>query len=230
MPQPGEKVNVEGGAPDYRTATVVSSTPATQASLYSADGYAVMQPVPGFDEACTVTVRYKDGTTGVLSAAEEPVPLWQTAATLAAYGALYSWAWGSSEPSWGSVREDHDDLLLELNGEGEAPPSGDYWGASQESDDGDQAVRTTLAFKHDGTVRGHGKDGSDGTYRITKGRWGVRGNDRKVTVAWIEEYDEGFSAAVMGTYDARSGRIDARFTSSRGVSGSCDLRPKPSIF
>lgn len=229
MPRPGQKVNVEGGAPGRRTATVISSMPATQASLYGKDGYAVMNPVPGFDEACTVTVQYEDGTTGVLSAAEEPTPLWQTAAILATYGALTLGAYWP-ERSWESAKEDHDDLLIELNGEGEAPPSGDYWGSSQESDDGDQAVRTTLTFKRDGTVEGHGKDGVDGAYRITRGRWGVRGNDREVTVAWIEQYDQGFSAAVKGIYDTRSGRIKARFTSSRSVSGSCDLAPKPSIF
>jgi len=232
MPRPGEKVNVQGGASGYRTATVISSTPATQASLYGKDGYAVMQPVPGFDESCTVTVQYSDGTTGVLSAAEEPTPLWQSVGTLAAYGALTAatYALPDSDDVWESVQEKHDYLIMHLTGGKEAPPSGEYWGSSEESDEGDQAVRTTIRFRPDGTVTGRGKDGVDGAYRITRGRWGMHGDDDKVTVAWIEEYDEGFSVAVKGTYEARSGTIKARFTSDRGVSGSFELAPKPSIF
>ena len=52
----------------------------------------------------------------------------------------------------------------------------------------------------------------------------------KPTVAWIEDYDEGFKVAVKGSYDARTGKIEARFTSSRGLGGSFELVPKPSIF
>jgi len=229
MPRVGEKVDVQGGAPGYRTATVISSTPATQASLYGNKGYAELQPVPGFDEACTVTVQYSDGTTGVLSAAEEPTPLLPSVALIGMYGALALWPEGGHD-AWESAQKKQDDLLADLNGAGEPPPSGEYWGSSEESDEGDQAVRTTITFKPDGTVTGRGKDGVDGAYRITQVRWGVLGDDTKVTVAWYEKYDEGFWVAVKGTCDARSGRIKARFTSDRGVSGSCELAPKPSIF
>lgn len=232
MPRPGEKVDVQGGAPGYRTATVISSTPAMQSSLYGKDGYAEMQPVPGFEEPCTVTVQYQDGTTGTLSAAEEPTPLWQTVATyggLAALQAATYWDFDGDD-DWQSVSDAHNDRITELNGGASPPPSGEWWGASEESDEGDQAVRTTISFKPDGTVSGRGKDGVDGAYRIVRGRWGVRGDGNKVTVAWIEKYDEGFSVAVKGTYDPRSGRIKAGFTSERGVSGAFELAPKPSIF
>lgn len=249
MPKPGEKVEVQGGAPGHRMATVVSSTPATQASLYGKEGYATLQPVPGFEEGCTVTVQYSDGTTGVLSAAEEPTPLWESVAPFGVYGALYAaeaMLDGDGDGSrWESAQEEHEKLLEELAGDGEAPPSGDYWGSSDESDEGDQAVRTTIKFKPDGTVTGRGSDGVDGAYRITRGRWGVapgarwvgergekslRGDEGKVTLAWIEKYDEGFSVAVKGTYDAKSGKIKGRFTSDRGITGAFELAPKPSIF
>ena len=66
--------------------------------------------------------------------------------------------------------------------------------------------------------------------RISRGRWGVLDGQTKPTVAWIEDYDEGFKVAVKGSYDARTGKIEARFTSSRGLGGSFELVPKPSIF
>ena len=75
-------------------------------------------------------------------------------------------------------------------------------------------------------------DGVDGAYRITQGAWGGRaaGAASGVELGWIEEYDEGFRVAVRGRYDAADGTIKARFTSSRGVSGTFVLAPKPSIF
>ena len=54
--------------------------------------------------------------------------------------------------------------------------------------------------------------------------------DDAATVAWTEVYDDGFKVVVHGKYDARDGRITARFTSSRGVRGSFALSPKPSVF
>jgi len=51
-----------------------------------------------------------------------------------------------------------------------------------------------------------------------------------VTVGWIEEYDEGFQVVVEGFYNAETGKIEARFRSSRGVRGRFILVPKPSIF
>jgi len=235
LPKPGERVDVQGAAPGYRTAKVISSTPAMQSTLYYGKAGRVLSPVPGFEEDCTVTAQYSDGTTGTLSAAEEPAPLWQEVAPLVAYGAVLGVTSGlpDGESAWASAEEEHEDLLAKLKASGDAtaPPSGEYWGKSEESDEGDQAVRSTISFRSDGTVTGRGKDGVDGAYRITRGRWGVRDNGGKPTeVAWIEVYDEGFSVAVKGKYHPRSGTLKARFTSSRGVRGTFELAPKPSIF
>lgn len=232
LPKPGERVDVQGAAHGYRTATVISSTPATQTSLYGKAGQ-VLSPVPGFEEDCTVTVQYSDGSTGTLSAAEEPTPLWQEVAPLVAYGALgLTRALPDGKSVWESAEEEHEDLLAQLDADGEAtaPPSGEYWGKSEERDEGDQAVRSTINFLPNGIIEGRGKDGVDGAYRITRGRWGIRGDHEPTEIAWIEVYDEGFSVVVKGKYDARSGTIKAHFASSRSVRGKFELAPKPSIF
>lgn len=200
-----------------------------------------MEPVPGFGSDCSVTVRYDDGTIGTVSAAERPksmaTSLVECIALPVGYGALWLLSAGDSGSSWKKTVGGHKALLAELHlalkgemlGE-EAPPSGEYWGSSEESDEGDQAVRCTLSFGSDGTVTGRGTDGVDGAYRITRGGWGVRRGDSKLTVAWVEVYDEGFQVAVEGHYDAHNGKIEARFTSSRGVIGSFVLAPKPIVF
>merc|ERR1719181_1679527 len=152
-----------------------------------------------------------DGTKGVVSAAERPLPLWLKYFEPLLYGGLYGGillldsAGPSSETSQLSneferVKELHDELVEHLKASlvergasaPEPPPSGEYWGASEESDEGDQAVRTTLRFKLNGVLSGHGKDGVDGTYRISKGAWGIEEGERgggKITVGWIEVYD-----------------------------------------
>ena len=241
LPQTGEHVDVagEGSSARTRAATVVSSVPATQTSLYGRGG-ATMQPVPGFESDCTVTVRYDDdGTTATVSAAEKPLPLWAKyldVALLGGYSALGLAGGGSSDGSnaWAAAVERHEELIDELGKRARPtpPPSGEYWGSSEESDEGDQAVRSTLRFGAGGKVTGRGTDGVDGAYRITQGAWGGRaaGAASGVELGWIEEYDEGFRVAVRGRYDAADGTIKARFTSSRGVSGTFVLAPKPSIF
>ena len=96
------------------------------------------------------------------------------------------------------------------------PVSGQYCGDSAEDDDGNQAVVSNLRFGVDGTITGDGIDGVDGTYTLA-GRWA---GDR---CAWIERYRDGFEVAVTGTVE-RSGDIFILFCSSRGISGSADLR------
>ena len=95
------------------------------------------------------------------------------------------------------------------------PVSGQYCGDSAEDDKGDQAVVSNLKFGADGSVTGDGID-VDGTYTLA-GRWaGSR-------CAWIERYGDGFEVAVTGTVE-RSGGIFILFCSSRGISGSADLK------
>ena len=96
------------------------------------------------------------------------------------------------------------------------PVSGQYCGDSAEDDKGDQAVVSNLTFGADGTITGDGIDGTDGTYTLA-GRWA---GDR---CAWIEKYKDGFEVAVTGTVE-KSGDIFILFCSSRGISGSADLR------
>ena len=94
------------------------------------------------------------------------------------------------------------------------PVSGQYCGDSVESDKGNQDVVTHLRFLSDGSVRGDGVDGTDGTYTLA-GRWsGGR-------CAWIETY-KSFEVAVDG-WVKKSGNIFIRFCSSRGITGSVDL-------
>ena len=94
------------------------------------------------------------------------------------------------------------------------PVSGQYCGDSVESDKGDQDVVTRLRFLSDGSVRGDGVDGKDGTYTLA-GRWsGGR-------CAWIERY-AGFEVVVNG-WVKKSGDIFIKFCSSRDITGSVDL-------
>ena len=96
------------------------------------------------------------------------------------------------------------------------PVSGQYCGDSADDDQGDQAVVSNLKFGADGSITGDGIDGVDGAYTLS-GRWA---GDR---CAWIERYGDGFEVAVTGTVE-RSGGIFILFCSSRGVSGSADLK------
>lgn len=96
------------------------------------------------------------------------------------------------------------------------PVSGQYCGDSAEDDQGDQAVVSNLKFGADGSITGDGIDGVDGAYTLS-GRWA---GDR---CAWIERYRDGFEVAVTGTVE-RSGDIFILFCSSRGISGSADLK------
>ena len=96
------------------------------------------------------------------------------------------------------------------------PVSGQYCGDSAEDDQGDQAVVSNLTFGADGSIKGDGISGVDGAYTLS-GRWA---GDR---CAWIERYRDGFEVAVTGTVE-RSGDIFILFCSSRGISGSADLK------
>jgi len=244
LPRPGEKVDVlDDQTSARRTATVVSSVPASQSSLYSGANARVLQPVPGFETDCSVTVQYADGTLGTVSAAQRPESLADTFGSLAAVGVCQALIFGLDSldgdgDAWRRAQERHEELQDELKlaqkgkepTAGAPPASGEFWGSSDESDEGDQAVRSTIRFHSDGRLTGRGMDGSDGAYRITKGRWGVLDGESKPTLSWVEVYDEGFEAAIEARYEASTGKIHGRFTSSRGVRGSFDLAPKPSIF
>jgi len=236
LPKAGEKLEVAG-----RKATVLSSTP--QVALYGSK----LQTIPGIASDCSVTVQYDDGATETLSAAEKAQPLWLKYLDLellaGTYGALglMTMLDSSSSSAWEAETERHEAMVNALKPSvlpssarprGSRPASGVYWGTSDESDDGDQSVRSTIHFDPTGTVRGHGVDGEDGPYTITSGVWGKREIDEEheVTVGWIEKYSEGFQVVVEGFYDVRTGKIEARFRSSRGISGRFMLAPKPSIF
>jgi len=248
LPRPGERVYVEQGEPSLprRTATVIASQPASQTKLYGKSVGSVLQSVPGFDEDCTVSVRYDDGMIDTVSAAQRPASEFaefiSTMAVPIVYGSfgLLSQFSDDGDDVWETAKELQEELLQEIasareqpGGPPQTPPqSGEYWGCSNESDEGDQAVRTTLIFHRDGIITGRGIDGVDGSYRVTRGRWCTRGGkeDEKPTVAWTEVYDEGFEVAVVGRYDEVTARIEAIFTSSRGVRGEFALKPKPSVF
>jgi len=236
LPRAGEKLKVA-----QRKATVVSSTP--QVALYGSQ----LQTVPGLDADCSVTVRYDDdGTTETLSAAEKAQPLWVKYLDLELLGGVYGGMGLLSAletTAWEKEEKRHAAMLKELTPSlaphparsqpvRACPKSGEYWGASEESDEGDQSVRSKIIFEPSGAVRGRGVDGEDGAYTITKGVWGKREGDKEheVSVGWVEEYDEGFKVVVEGFYDSETGKIEARFRSSRGVSGRFMLAPKPSIF
>jgi len=252
LPRPGERVYVEQEDPALpkRKATVVSSQVASQTSLYDSRGSvlqrSVLQPVPGFESDCTVSVQYDDGMMERVSAAEQPVPAAVEYAEAVYWTALVVGRLAleldidGGDRAWDSAKDRRDELLEEMSavrrveGRPLAPPlSGEYWGASDESDAGDQAVRTTLTFNDGGTITGRGIDGVDGSYRITRGRWGAlrdQADGAKPTVTWTEVYDEGFEVVVEGRYDESAAKIKADFTSSRGVRGMFELKPKPSVF
>ena len=234
LPKRGDHLNVA-----QRKATVLSSTP--QVALYGSQ----LQTIPGLDADCSVTVQYDDdGTIETLSAAEKAQPLWVKYLDLELLGAAYGGMglMSALEPSsWEAEKKRHQAMVEELKPssartparpEGLQPKSGEYWGSSEESDDGDQAVRSTINFKAIGEVHGRGTDGEDGPYKITQGVWGQRDGDleHEVTVGWIEEYSQGFQVVVEGFYNTKTGKIEARFRSSLGVSGRFMLVPKPSIF
>jgi len=259
MPRVGERVDIDSPTGRMRTATVISNQPALQNGLYDySKGSDKLSVTPGFESAdCTVLVRYDDdGSTATVSAAEKAQPLWAKYSDLielgvyaGAYGGmalLDGRAEGSTRGSYDRAKEEYDELLTELAAtsgelkedarrpsderEIQAPISGEYWGASDESDDGDQAVRTTLKFGANGKISGRGIDGVDGAYRITSGRWGVNLSKQKPTVTWIERYDAGFSVVVAGEYNPATGKIKASFTSSRNVKGNFEIAPKPGGF
>jgi len=96
------------------------------------------------------------------------------------------------------------------------PIDGRYSGESAEDDAGDQDVSTTLSFGRDGSIVGEGFDSADGAYTIREGRWSQK------RVAWIEEYDEGFTVALRGQVRP-DGTIVALWASSRNVGGSVSL-------
>ena len=235
LPRAGEKLKVAG-----RKATVVSSTP--QVALYGSQ----LQTIPGFDADCSVTVQYDDdGTAETLSAAEKAQPLWVKYLDLELVGGAYGGLGLLSAletSAWEKEEKRHDAMLRELKPSWNhparptpvrsCPKSGEYWGSSEESDEGDQSVRSTITFEASGAVRGRGVDCEDGPYTITKGVWGRREGDKEheVSVGWIEMYHEGFTVVVEGFYNSETGKIEARFRSSRGVSGRFMLAPKPSIF
>lgn len=255
MPRVGESVDIDSPTGRVRTATVISNQPALQNGLYdSSKGSGKLQKTPGFEnDDCTVLVRYDDdGTTATVSAAEKAQPLWAKYSDLIGLG-LYAGVYGclalsdgSTRGSYDRAKEEYDELFAELAAtsgelkedahrpseerEIQVPVSGEYWGASEETDDGDQAVRTTLKFGVDGKISGRGIDGVDGAYRITSGRWGVNLSKKKPTVTWIERYDAGFTVVVAGEYNPVTGKIKASFTSSRDVKGNFEITPKPLGF
>ena len=245
LPTVGSKVDVVG----IGTATVLQSRPALQSDLYPTSPSLIpglQQPLPpGFDGGCTLSVQYKDGSTDTISAAQMPKSEFEEAAdiilppvTLAAYIILLA---GGSPSSSSSAFEDFDTILSDvLDAKSPTPDratekiltalSGEFWGGSEgESDGGDQSIRVTLRFESNGRIAGRGHDGEDGSYIIRRGRW-VREVDGRLWVAWEEKYDEGFSAICIGHIDASSGKVNARFASSRRVTGAFKLSKKPSVF
>ena len=226
-----------------RAATVVEAWPAVQSTLYGSSGAA--QPLPaGLEvDGCRLKVSYNDGTTEVISAAQEPPSAFEEAADFLVIPAYLGMIALASTPDGGGsdggarfrkAKEELEEFKAESGkGEGEPPKSGEFWGASDESDDGDQSVRSHLKFGKNGRITGHGRDGVDGSYRIADGHWRVGKhafNKDKVLLAWKEQYDEGFEAICFGTYNRKTGKIEGRFASSRHVSGAFDLAMKPSVF
>merc|ERR1712159_956830 len=142
----------------------MGSTP--QVSLYGSE----LQTIPGLESDCSVTVQYDDdGTTETLSAAEKAQPLWVKYFDLEFCFTLYAGmalASALETPLWEREKKRHEDMFEELKPSsastterGPRPKSGDYWGSSEESDDGGRAVRSTIIFEVTGAVRGHGIDG-----------------------------------------------------------------------
>lgn len=239
LPKPGDKVDI-----GMRSATVLESQPALQTGLYGGRAKAQALP-PGFDGGCTLQVQYADGTTDTVSAAEVPEPLWAEYAELAifpAYLGLIFLPSGSGSAggynAYDDFTKEYEDLLADHEKAllADAPRelhkelSGEYWGASDESDAGDQAIRVHLRLSADGRISGRGRDDADGSYKVKGGRWAMAPNGKDVRLAWKEVYDEGFVAICFGEYKVKSGKVEADFASSRGVSGSFMLAKKPSVF
>lgn len=232
LPKPGTTVDVVGVGP----AKVLRSQPAVQSPLYGSNS---AQPLPvGLDAGCTLQVQYADGTIDVISAAEAPR---SAAAELTEYLAIPAYMAGIFLLEGYDETSEYDEMKERLEEELSnhdlpkadaarlAEWSDEYWGGSSESDAGDQSVRVRLNFEKDGLITGRGRDGVDGSYKITSGRWTIR-NDGKLDMIWEERYDEGFRVICAGTYDTASGKIDARLASNRNVSGSFTLAKKPKIF
>jgi len=226
-----------------RTAYVIESRPPVQSALYG-DSPGAAQPLAsslGSAGGCELVVRYADdGTTDTISAAKEPPSAFEEAALplgLLGYFGLVLLPSGAPEGSsgrstWETFQRRHDEIMdkhVVPPGDHSPPPSGEYWGATAEEDDGDQAVRVTLQFGRDGRMSGRGNDGVDGSYKIRDGLWWAK-PDGMVKLAWKEVYDEGFTAICHGTLDPATAKISARFASSRNVGGSFSLKPKPSVF
>lgn len=235
LPVSGDKVDIVG----VGEATVLSSQPALQSGLY---GKAGLQPLPpGFDGGCTLQVQYADGRTDTVSAARAPKSevgeFMDTWGELVLLGGLYGgplFLDSLSGNAYDDFKKRYEARLRENYGAPApfAPPnelSGEYWGASEESDEGDQAVRVTLRFGANGKLSGRGRDGVDGSYKIADGRWSVD-EDGVTRMFWKEVYDEGFDAICIGELDAKTGKIEGRFESSRNVGGSFELAKRPSIF
>lgn len=111
---------------------------------------------------------------------------------------------------------------------GHSPPkSGEYWGASNEDDHGDQSIRTTLEFRSDGRVSGRGIDDADGSYSVT-GRWAPRTGrySTEYDIVWTERYHDDLLTLCEGVYNSATGRIVATFASDRGVRGTFHLKAK----
>jgi len=238
LPKAGSKVDVVG----VGTATVMESTPAALSELYGGAFTSTRLP-PGFDEGCTLKIQYADGTTDVVSAAEAPQSAFSEALDVAvfpAYVAAYALLLSADSDSehvdqYSQMTREFEDHCLDATPTKEPPPEGlaaldgEYWGGSNESDEGDQAIRVRLHFSKSGRITGRGRDDVDGSYRIADGRWTAL-PDGNLSLQWKETYDEGFDVICKGRCDTSSGKIDARFASSRGVSGTFKLARKPSIF
>lgn len=239
MPSPGTKVDIVG----VGTATVLERQPAVQAGLYSGLAGSFKDLPPGFDCGCTLKVQYADGTVDTVSAAQNPPSVLETFAPIAGYAAygaatvaLDSYEY---ESEYDRMQKRYEDKLAEevdpdhsslLPSGLLAEISGEYWGGSEESDDGDQAIRCNFRFEKNGHIKGRGRDDVDGSYKIVGGRWAAESGGKKLKMMWKEAYDDGFTTICTGMYDAKTGKIDARFASSRDVSGVFELSKKPNIF
>lgn len=251
LPSIGSKVDVVG----VGTATVLERRPALQSDLYPGQLVSQQPLALGFDGGCTLSVQYQDGSTDTISAAhapksqfEEALDIYAPPVFLAGYASLVLLGGPSSSADGydGRHRDFHDmDVILSDVLDASAPPpdastaeaakalaalSGEFWGGSEgETDGGDQSVRVMLKFTRNGRIVGRGRDGEDGSYTISRGKW-VREDDGKLWVAWEEVYDEGFRAICIGHIDVGSAKVTARFASSRRVSGGFQLAKKPSVF
>lgn len=247
LPSIGSKVDVVG----VGTATVLERRPALQSELYPGQLVGQQPLAPGFDGGCTLSVQYQDGSTDTISAAqapksqfEEALDIYAPPVILAGYVSLVLLGGPSSSEGNYGVFHDMEAILSDVLDASAPPPdaptaeaakalaalSGEFWGGSEgETDGGDQSIRVTLTFKRNGRITGRGRDGEDGSYTISRGKW-VREDDGNLWVAWEEVYDEGFRAICIGHIDADSAKVTARFASSRRVSGGFQLAKKPSVF